>query len=598
MCGISGEFRLDRADPDRVRRMGAAMAKRGPDGDGFFLSPCSRVALSHRRLAIRDLGSPGAQPFLSEDGQVALVFNGAIVNDVELRSDLEKEGHVFRTRSDTEVLLRAYLAWGDGCVARLRGFFAFAVWDARRQRLLLARDRFGEKPLYYRWGEGEISFASDLRAFRDADGRHPPIDPLGVRSYLLYGYVAAPFSIRHGIRKVRPGHILICGGGAMFEKPYWRLPSDRIDVPQVEASRRVADLLEEAVRLRLRSDVPVSLLLSGGVDSSAVASHLGAESGRVSAVTVRFGVPAAAGSIAREVAGRFALGSWREVPMGPGDLEEEISLAVGAYDEPLASSAALSTLRLCREAACHGKVALGGEGGDELFLGYGHYASFSRWRAWRAWISRVGAGNLGAGGPSLRTLSRDPLRRYRSLLCPAFDEAEVDSLLGPDEDGEWETRDPFRLHDDPSLDPLRRAQRLDLLTLLPDALLSKADRASMAHGLEIRLPFLDHALAEFVLRLPTERIVPGGVPKGLLRRHLGGRVPPSVLKAPKEGFSLPFLEAIDPEVSRTLGTRLVEAAIPGLSLKGVPRIAAERGERARAQRWMLYVLARWHAAWR
>lgn len=598
MCGIAGEFRLDRADPERVRRMGGALARRGPDGDGFFLSPCGRVALSHRRLAIRDIGPSGAQPFLSEDGAVALVFNGSIVNDVELRAELEKEGHRFRTRSDTEVLLRAYLAWGDGCVARLRGFFAFAVWDARRERLLLVRDRFGEKPLCYRWGEGEISFASDLRAFQDADGKRPPIDPLGVRSYLLYGYVAAPFSIREGIRKVRPGHILICGGGEMVEKPYWRLPTDRIDVSAEEASRRVADLLGEAVRLRLRSDVPVSLLLSGGVDSSAVASHLGGEAGRISAVTVRFGSQEGSMSIAREVAERFSLGSWREIPMGAGDLEEEITLAAGAYDEPLSSSATLSTLRLCREAVRHGKVALGGEGGDELFLGYGHYAAFARWRAWRAWLSRAGAGNLRSGGPSLRSLARDPLRRYRSLLCPAFDESQVDALLGPDEEGEWETRDPFRLHDDPSLEPVRRAQRLDLLTLLPDALLSKADRASMAYGLEIRLPFLDHVLAEFVLRLPTERLAPGGVPKGLLRRHIEGRVPPSVLEAPKEGFSLPFLEAIDAEVGRTLPDLLVEERIPGLSLEGIPRIAAGRGERARAQRWMLYVLARWHAALR
>ena len=557
MCGICGTFDYSRGRaPDRavLERMNASLRHRGPDGGGVHVD--GPAGLAARRLAIIDLAY-GDQPMLAEGGELAVVQNGEILNHLELRGELEREGVRFRTRCDTEVLLHMYLRHGPGFVARLRGMFAVALWDRRHRRLLLARDRFGIKPLYYGLGDGSISFASELKALLCQPAFSREVDPRALHAFLAFNSIPAPLTIFTAARKLPPGHLLVCGEGGIEISRYAR-PAP---APETELRREGADALAQELRERLRdsvaahllADVPVGVLLSGGVDSSVLAA-LAAEvsPGRISTFSIGFRERTFNElDLARQVAQRYGT-DHHELVVRP-HVDELLPRLVAAFDEPFADSSAVPTFLVSELAASHVKVVLSGEGGDELFGGYETYAADQLAR-------RIGpaAARLAPLVERLPSSSRRVSLEYRAkrfvraaALPPLerhhgwkeiFTAGQRDALLAPRwRDGAVDPLEPWRerFAETEGAPLLARLQDIDLGIYLADDLLVKTDRMSMAHSLEARVPYLDPVVAELALALPTPLKVRGLAKKRLLRRAAAPLIPSGILSARKRGFSIP-----------------------------------------------------------
>jgi asparagine synthase (glutamine-hydrolysing) len=556
MCGICGMVGPEgRGAPDRevVARMNRRLVHRGPDSDGLFDG--GEAVLAARRLSIIDL-EHGDQPIASEDGGVVVVQNGEIYNHRELRRELERRGRRFATRSDTEVLVHAYEEHGDGFLERLRGMFALALWDARERRLLLARDRFGIKPLYYRHDGGALAFASELKAMLELPGLSREIDPRAVAAFLAFNSIPAPLTIFAGARKLGAGCALAWRDGELTERRFAR-PAP---VPAGEARRGPAgalaaelrETLRDSVRAHLVADVPVGVLLSGGVDSAGLTALAAAESEE----PVRtFSIGFEESSFdelerARLVARRYRT-DHHELVLRP-DAAELLPKLVDAFDEPFGDSSAVPTYLVSRLAAGEVKVALSGEGGDELFGGYHTY------------VADLLAPRLGRLAPLAAPLverlpSSDAKvsfdykakRFVRAARLPAlerhhawkeiFAPASRAALLGAGDPG-WDPVDLYRERyaETEGAEPLARLQDVDLGIYLVDDLLVKTDRSSMAHSLELRVPFLDEKVAGFALGLATPLKVRGLAKKRLLRRALAPLLPREVLRGPKQGFSIPL----------------------------------------------------------
>lgn len=567
MCGLVGILDLRGARPiarARVRRMAEAVRHRGPDGEGIHVEP--GLGLGHRRLAVIDLAG-GVQPMAGADGRLRLVYNGEIYNYRELRSDLVARGHRFATRSDTEVLLAAYAEWGAGCVEQLRGMFAFAVWDARERRLFLARDRLGEKPLYYATtADGLFLFGSEIGAVLAGLGETPPLDPEAVADYFAYGYVPDPRSIYRGIAKLAPGHVLELRTGQDVPAPrrYWR--PDFAGEPHrgrlEDLAQELGWRLAEAVRLRLVADVPLGAFLSGGVDSGGVVALMAqAGEGPATTCTIGFGDPAFDETAqAREVAERYGTRHHEERV----EVEAPVALLgelARVYGEPIADSSALPTWIVSRMARRHVTVALTGDGGDETFAGYRRYPLLVREERVRtglpAGLRRSVFGPLARLYPKLDWAPR-PLRAKATFESLATDTAHghlraVTALPGADRKallsqdflatlGGYDPASVLARHlaAAGTTDPLARAQYVDLMTWLPGRMLVKVDRASMAHGLELRPPLLDHELIEWAARLPASAKLHGMTGKLVLKQTLRPHLPQDVLHRPKQGFTLPL----------------------------------------------------------
>ena len=551
MCGIAGLVLAPGTEPDRdvLGRMAAALAHRGPDEEAARVF--GRAGFAFRRLSIIDVAG-GAQPLANEDGTIQLVLNGEIYNHADLRAELEGRGHRFRTRSDAEVAVHGYEEWGDTVVGRLRGMFALALWDAPRQRLLLARDRLGKKPLVYFAGARGFVFASELRALLEAPLVPREVDPVAIDQYLTWQYVPAPRTAFAGVSKLRPGHLLVLEEGRVTERAYWqpRLEPDEA-ISMEDGAAEVRRLLRDAVRVRLMSEVPLGAFLSGGVDSSAVVALM-AEHGPVRTFSVGFEEEGFSElPYARQVAERY--GTEHTELVVRARAAEVLPRIVEHYGEPFGDSSALPTWYLAQATAGQVTVALNGDGGDELFGGYDRYALQSR--TWAAQgvpglpaLARAGAAALGE--------SRSPraaryLRRLGS--SPAESYARGISLLDPEEKRALYSQEMRRAvagHDvyaafRRTFDaPVRgslldRAMHTDILTYLPDDLLAKVDIATMAHGLEGRSPFLDHPLVELALRLPSRLKRRGGEGKLVLRRAVADLLPAEILGRPKRGFGIP-----------------------------------------------------------
>jgi asparagine synthase (glutamine-hydrolysing) len=549
VCGIVGLLRAEPIDAATVRHATDAIAHRGPDDDGVWVSPDGTVGLGHRRLSIIDTTPAGHQPFIA-DG-LAMVYNGEVYNTPALRAELEGRGRVFRSRSDTEVVLEAYRAWGPACVERLRGMFAFGIWDAGARRLVLARDRLGIKPLYwYDDPRGGIAFGSELKALTALPGLALDLDDTAAWDFLTYGYVPAPKTPYARIRKLLPGHVLIWEPGRTRTERYWQLQ------PRPQRGGALDELrarLDDAVASHMLADVPVGTLLSGGLDSSVVTA-LAQRHNPAPLRTFSIGFaddPRDETPFARAVAA--AVGSVHvEHIVGVDEARQVAGRLAAIYDEPFGDSSAIPTFLVAQLAQRHVKVVLSGDGGDELFGGYRWYGQHRR----RARFAAVPA-PLRARLPAL--LEHTPLMRLRGMprlvdglrpdlerhvaILGGFTRAQKARVLPAaqvarmrDYDDHWF----FRQHWHPDLDLQTRLQVLDLNTYLPDDILAKVDRASMAVSLEVRPPLLDHHLVEHVFAIDAEARTPGGAPKALFKRAVADLVPPAILTRGKQGFSIPL----------------------------------------------------------
>jgi asparagine synthase (glutamine-hydrolysing) len=549
MCGICGLVALDGSEVDAASLpgMSRSLAHRGPDSEGSFVD--GPVALAARRLAVVDLPG-GDQPVANEDGDVRVVLNGEIYNHPELRAALAQHGHRFTTASDTEVLVHLYEERGTAFVRELRGMFALALWDARRRRLVLARDPFGIKPLYYRSEHGVLAFTSELRALPAGE-----VDLHALQAFLALNRVPAPLSIRRGTQKLLPGHMLVWERRGeprieRFARP-GPVPADDVRAgEEAELAEELRARLRNSVRAQLRADVPVGVLLSGGVDSGALAALAALESSeRVSTFTIGFeetSFDELTG--AKKVAGRYDTDHHELVLKPDASMLPELA---AAFDEPLGNSSALATYLVSRLASEHVKVVLTGEGGDELFGGYYTY------------LADVLAPTLGSAARILRPLvdALPASERRGSIVYGAKRFVRFAHLPSLDRHCGWKeilsadaragllrpalrAYDPLgharaRFAETAGAEELARLQDVDLGGYLVDDLLLKTDRASMAHSLEARVPYLDEAVASLALALPTHLKVHGWAKKRLLRRAVTPLLPRAVVSARKRGFSIP-----------------------------------------------------------
>jgi asparagine synthase (glutamine-hydrolysing) len=565
MCGIAGIFDLKgRREIDRklLGRATRLLGHRGPDGEGFFYAP--GIGLGHRRLAIIDLAG-GEQPMFNEDETVCVVFNGEIFNFQPLMAKLAALGYRFRTKSDTEVIVHAWEEWGSACLDHLNGQFAFALWDARTQTLFLARDRLGEKPLYYAaLPDGRLAFASELKALLPFPLLDRRLDLEAVEEFFAFGYVPDPRSIYRGVKKLPPAHSLLLRRGEPLPQPapYWDVRF--VDGPPLRLED-VADefvaRLRESVRMRMIADVPLGAFLSGGVDSSGIVAMMaGLKPEPVDTFTIAFG---ARGwdetAYAARIADRYRT-RHRVRAVNPDDFDLVDRLA-GIYDEPFADDSAMPTFRVCAAAREHATVALSGDGGDEVFAGYRRYRWHVAEERVREWLPRGVRrplfGALGRLYPKLDRAPR-PLRAkatFQELACDPIEayfasvsvcnDALRQRLVSPALKRElagYSAIEVLRRHiaKSGSEHPLSQVQYADLKTYLPGDILVKVDRASMANSLEVRVPLLDHTLVEWAARLPPTLKLNGREGKYLLKKALEPHVPHDILYRPKQGFAVPL----------------------------------------------------------
>ncbi|MEO8444287.1 MAG: XrtA/PEP-CTERM system amidotransferase [Gammaproteobacteria bacterium] len=567
MCGIAGILAVrgpTEINGALLRTMISRLEHRGPDGSGWHVEP--EVGLAHRRLSIIDLET-GEQPMFNEDGTVCVVFNGEIYNFQSLAAELAGLGHRFRTHSDTEVIVHAWEEWGKECVSRFNGMFAFAVWDRNRRTLFLARDRLGIKPLYYaRLAGGHLVFGSELKALAAHPEFPREIDRTAVEDYFTFGYVPEPKTIYAGVCKLHPGWRLLVDlrSGREHLDQYWDLRYDAVgDVPAGigDLQDELLARLETAVRAELISDVPLGAFLSGGVDSSAVVAMMTrAATGRVKTSSIAVDEPAYDESaFARQVASLLGT-DHTEKSVRVDDLTL-LDQLVQTYDEPYADSSAIPTFRLCAATREHVKVALSGDGGDENFAGYRRYRMFAAEEAVRAAlpdaIRKPVFGLLGRWYPKLdwapryvrgkstfQALARDSAGAYLHAVSIAPEELRGELYSAGFKTGlsGYSSRAVFdqylRGRDFP--DTLTMAQYLDFKTYIPGDILTKVDRASMAHGLEVRVPLLDHHFVEWVARIPTALKLKRGEGKYIFKKSLEGMLPESILYRRKMGFAVPL----------------------------------------------------------
>jgi asparagine synthase (glutamine-hydrolysing) len=563
MCGIAGVMYADGArpvDPAVLRAMGHSIAHRGPDAEGFWTG--AGVGLVHRRLSIIDL-SGGGQPLGNEDGSVQVVFNGEIYNYQPLRAWLLEKGHRFRTHSDTEVLVHLYEEVGAALVERLRGMFAFAIWDVREQRLLLARDRLGIKPLYFYRDSEKLVFGSEVKALLAHPGLPRELDMESLEDYLAFGVVPGPRTIFRKFEKLQPAHVLTVRRAAVAESPrrYWRLriEPDPGPGPQ-EWQEAINAKLAETVKAHLIADVPVGAFLSGGLDSSAiVAASAGATQGPLQTFSIGFQEQEFSElPYAWQVAQRYGTRHTEEIvtPDAAGLLDE----LSRCYDEPFADPSALPMFLVSRLASRSVKVVLSGDGGDEAFGGYARYVHDLKEDGLRrrlpAWFRRGVLGPLARAWPKADWLPR-PLRAKTLLTNLSLDPGAAYAntltvcrlplrrrLLSADLRSCLDGHDPAQViraahAEASSANPLDGMLSADVATLLPDDFLVKVDRASMAHGLEVRPPLLDHELLELAARIPADLKVHKGETKWLFKQAVQDRLPAECVRRPKQGFELP-----------------------------------------------------------
>jgi asparagine synthase (glutamine-hydrolysing) len=553
MCGIAGQFNFERrepVDPEALQRMARSIAHRGPDDEGYLIS--GPLGFGFRRLSIIDLAG-GHQPMSDADETTWVIFNGEIYNFKEIRAELEQRGHHFRTRCDTEVIVHGYKEWGTGVFGRLNGMFGLAIWDVRRQRLVVARDAMGIKLVYYRNVAGRLTFGSEIRAVLAADRILPAVDPLALNLFLKFRYTPSPLTIFQGIRKLAPGTMLIVENGRCREERWYEytpVPFSN-DKTEQEAEEELLHLYKGAVERHLLSDVPVGILLSGGLDSGLLLALMKEHGDRWPAYTVGYGSAFEDDEMA-EAAETAALLGARHIPvlLDRQEFEQSLPTIVSCLEEPIASSSIVPMYFLCQRAREDVKVALIGQGPDELFCGYKRHLGVYYGESWR----RLPRPVRQVIGSAVRRLPRNEtakravyalgienrLQRYQHVFSLAPTE-RIDGLF---RDGQLADRtdsiDAWSalLPEMEQLDDLAGFQHLEIRSSLPDELLMFADKLSMAHSLEVRVPYLDRTVVEFAERLNARMKIRGRTGKWLHRRVCDRLLPPAVLKRKKRGFAV------------------------------------------------------------
>jgi len=622
MCGIAGYIDLwDAGEAREVEERSAVLDRmcriirhRGPDDQGVMLKP--GIALGMRRLSIIDLAG-GHQPISGEDDSVTIVFNGEIYNFLELKPQLEALGHTFSTHSDTEAIVHAYEEFGPDCLQHLRGMFAFAIWDERARRLFIARDRAGKKPLYYTTTpKGTFVFGSELKGLLEHPDVVKELDPEALDAYLTLGYVPDPLSIFRGIHKLPPGHFLTFSDGVVSVKQYWdfELSNDQ-SMSETDCLEELRKLLDESVRLRLISDVPLGAFLSGGIDSSTVVAMMARHMGQpVKTFSIGFHEDSYNElKYARLTAKKFAT-DHHEFLVTP-DICSIVDELVWHFDEPFADSSAIPTYMVSKLAREHVTVILSGDGGDELFAGYTRYVVDRKRegfgllpRPLREHVMRPLSQHLPHatwGRNYLHNVSLDPISRYldsvsvfTSLNRKALYTPEFSNKLGHANYVSSLFQDLVDKVD--SNEPLDRLLYLDSKTYLPGDILTKVDRMSMAVSLEARAPLLDHKLIEFVTKIPASLKLAGLETKYLLKKAVKDLVPSEILNRPKQGFGVPIQEWINQQLRSRLRETLTE---PRTRQRGYvdPRyvdVLLDEHERGRRDHstglWALFMLELWH----
>lgn len=614
MCGICGV--VGPIDASVLRSMTQTMVHRGPDDEGFHFG--DGIGLGARRLSIIDVAG-GHQPIINEDGRLVVVLNGEIYNHRELRTRLETQGHRFSTSSDTEVLVHLYEEYGDASVHLLQGMFAYALWDTRRRRLLLARDRLGIKPLYYVEANGSFLFASEVKALLKHPDMETGVDLRALDLYLTFRYVPGPETLFRGVKKLPPGHLLIRENGRTEIRRYWDLVLGEFQpaVNLEEAVEEFGGLLRDAVRAHLMSDVPIGVLLSGGLDSSAVTALVARATDRpVTTFTVGFDLPGAHNELAEARAtARHLHTDHHELVLKP-DAAELLPRLVWHLDEPVADPAALPTYLICRFARQSVPVVLTGEGGDEMLAGYPRYVWFARARRLRRALPRwmredvlLPLGRLAPVGRRYhRALDnllaeRDDVARHLHWVA-GLDPALLPNLLSPEVRAAIrpgraaELMAPY-LGGADSDGVLQQLMALDMHTWLVDDVLHKMDRMSMAASVEARVPFLDHRLVEFLASLPLRVKLANLGTKTLLKRAMAALLPAATIRRRKHAFQIPLDRWVSGPLAGFVRDVLLDLRARGrewFDPKGVAALLAPQrnGRSADAQSvWTLLCLELW-----
>ena len=563
MCGICGKLTFapdSRGDSLEVRKMLDPIRHRGPDDEGIYCG--CQIALGHRRLSIIDLNT-GHQPLSNEDGTVWIVFNGEIYNYRELRRYLLQRGHAFRTESDTEVIVHLYEELGPGCLEKLRGMFAFAIWDEKQRSLLLARDRVGIKPLYYYKDNEFLAFGSEIKSILALPEVKRELLPEMLDRFLTFYYMPGEETLLKNVYKIPPGHYLVVKHGKTEICRYWDFDFSKSseEMTQSETEKRLLDLLAESVELHMISDVPVGFLLSGGVDSTAMLSFASEKSNQaLRSYTVGFD---AEGVVDERPYARLAAKTFRtchnEITISPEDFIEFMPKYVWHMEEPICDPPAIALYYVSKLASHDVKVLISGEGGDEAFAGYSTYRNFSWFERFKPFLRALNPSWMPALSGMNSILHSTRVARYLPLLHSAFEDYYYSRVSSP-----WQyfNREFPSLYSDEfgnqvdkarSLDPIRRYHRaarnyalvdrmlyVDSKSWLPDDLLVKADRMTMANSVELRVPLLDHAVLEFAASLPVRYKVNRTTTKYIARKALSSRVPKPILQRPKAGFPVPY----------------------------------------------------------
>ncbi len=611
MCGIAGVVRP--RDENAIGAMTDRIRHRGPDDSGVWTSPDGTVALGHRRLSILDLSPLGRNPMTRGQQGLWLTYNGEAYNFRKVRRELEGLGDRFISQTDTEVLLAAYARWGVDCLEKFVGMFAFAIWDEPRKRLFLARDRVGKKPLYYSDYLGRFAFGSELKCLL-ADPDFPTdVDRDAVSLYLKYGYVPAPLSIFRAARKLPPGHYALYEQGRLRIEKYWDpLPfalGPRYDRGADAAESDLHELLRDSVAGRMISDVPLGAFLSGGIDSSLVVALMQEQSARpVKTFTIRFENPEHNEADHAAAVARHLGTEHYEETCGVSEMLDIVDVLPDFFDEPFADPSAIPTYLVSKITRRHVTVALSGDGGDELFFGYGRYERYAATRRLmesprflRRGLARVADTVPGARfARAAEALREDDPDRYARFVS-WWTDPEIRRLTGRPVPESSAYADTLRRIQ--GLPAEERPPVLDLLTYLPDDILAKVDRASMAVALEARAPLLDHRIVEFALALPQRLKSSGGTSKWLLRQILYRKVPRELVDRPKMGFGVPMADWLKGPLRARMAEYLASGDLETLGIDS--DVAAEAwmeflsdGHRGPNLMWNLFSLVQWSRRWR
>ena len=560
MCGITGQFNFASGNPverETIVRMANAIAHRGPDDEGYLVA--GPLGLGFRRLSIIDLAG-GHQPMSDAEETVWIVFNGEIYNYKELRAELQGRGHIFHSSSDTEVIIHGYKEWGTDVFDHLNGMFGLAIWDVPARRFVIARDAMGIKPVYYRVAEGRLSFGSEIRAILAADNSVPGVDPVAIELFLRFRYTPAPLTIFQSIRKLAPGTMLIAEKGKLSEKRWYNYKPTPFSIPKSdeEAREELLELYRGAVRRHLLSDVPVGILLSGGLDSGLLLALMNENGGPWPAYTIGYGETFEDDELADAAETASLLGARHiSIKLDRAEFEKSLPKIVACLEEPIAASSIVPMYFVSRRARQDVKVALIGQGPDELFGGYKRHLGVHYGNLWRG-LPRSFRSVVGSGVnhiPRNEALKRgvrslgveDRLARYQQV----FSLSAAETIAGLFQDGILPERDgngllPYWRDLLPQMmntDELGGFQLLEIRSSLPDELLMYADKLSMAHGLEARVPYLDRTIVEYVQRLPASFKIRRGTRKWLHRQICKSFLPARILRRKKRGFAVNVVDS-------------------------------------------------------